>query len=121
MVESIEYFESNCSTMLEFLRWYNLLDCHLLLKAIEKYANGYLQDWETNIHNFKSVSFSRIFIFILSLYSVFNLQERSPRVDFKALQFLNDLRGLMIGLFVDLIVDPSSVNRPYTFSNYKLF
>ena len=53
---SKEYFEANCSTMLEFLRWYNLLDCHVLCQAIEKYADGFLTDWRTNIHGFKSVS-----------------------------------------------------------------
>ena len=42
--------------MLEFLRWYNLLDCQVLTKAIEKYARGFLEVWTINIHHFKSVS-----------------------------------------------------------------
>ena len=43
--------------MLEFLRWYNLLDCHLLTESIKKYSDGFLDNWGTNIHEFKSVSF----------------------------------------------------------------
>ena len=45
-----------CSTMLEFLRWYNALDCQLLCFAIKNFAAGFLDDWQTNIHRFKSVS-----------------------------------------------------------------
>ena len=59
-LKSKEYFEENCSTMLDFLRWYNLLDCRLLCKAIEKYAKGFLDEWQTNVHEFMSVSFLEI-------------------------------------------------------------
>ena len=45
-----------CSTMLEFFRWYNALDCQLLCFAIKNFAAGFLEDWQTNIHRFKSVS-----------------------------------------------------------------
>ena len=55
---SRKYFEESCSTMLEFLRWYNLLDCHLLCKAIEIFAEGFLK-WNTNVHSFKSVSLTK--------------------------------------------------------------
>ena len=49
-----------CLTMLEFLRWYNLLDCDLLYRAIKNFAAGFLKDWNTNIHRFKSVSLNFI-------------------------------------------------------------
>ena len=53
---SKDYFERNCTTMLEYLRWYNLLDCHLLAESIRRYADGFLEVWKINIHRFKSVS-----------------------------------------------------------------
>ena len=56
-LRSRDYFEKNCTTMLEFLRWYNLLDCRVLEKAITKYADGFLTQWQTNVHEFMSVSF----------------------------------------------------------------
>ena len=62
-LRSREYFDENCSTMLEFLRWYNLLDCRVLEKAITKYADGFLTQWQTNVHEFKSVS-----VLILKMY-----------------------------------------------------
>ena len=55
---ALKYFEEKCTNMLEFLRWYNLLDCHLLTESIKKYSAGFLDNWGTNIHEFKSVSFS---------------------------------------------------------------
>ena len=55
-LKSKEYFDENCTTMLDYLRWYNLLDCRLLCHAIEKYAKGFLDEWDTNVHEFKSVS-----------------------------------------------------------------
>ena len=55
-VASHEYYERNCTNMLEFLAWYNILDCKLLADAIERYADGFLTDWKTNIHQFMSVS-----------------------------------------------------------------
>ena len=53
---SKKYFDESCTTMLEFLRWYNLLDCHLLSRAIKIFGEGFLK-WQTNVHSFKSVSF----------------------------------------------------------------
>ena len=54
-LRSKKQFET-CVTMLDFIRWYNLLDCDLLCRAIKNFAAGFLQDWNTNIHQFKSVS-----------------------------------------------------------------
>ena len=62
-LKSKDYFENHCSTMMEFLRWYNLLDCELLVQAITKYADGFLTEWQTNVHEFKSVSIQIIFDF----------------------------------------------------------
>ena len=56
-IQSRNYFESECQNMLDFIRWYNLLDCHLLVKSIEVYAASFLEEWDTNVHEFKSVSF----------------------------------------------------------------
>ena len=49
------YFEENCVTMLDFLEWYNLIDCKLLSASIEKYAEGFLQSWNVNVHEFISL------------------------------------------------------------------
>ena len=60
-LESKMYFNENCYNMLDFLKWYNILDCKLLSEAIQRYAQGFLSDWKTNIHMFKSVSFFTYF------------------------------------------------------------
>ena len=52
---SKEKFDLDCRNMLDFIRWYNLLDCHLLAKAIESYAQGFRDAWRVNVHDFKSV------------------------------------------------------------------
>ena len=73
-VQSKEYFQANCLNMLDFLEWYNLLDCQLLVKSIEIYASCFLEEWNTNVHDFKSVSIyvpkllfvTRLFNFIFS-------------------------------------------------------
>ena len=58
-----------CLTMLDFLRWYNLLDCELLYRAIKNFAAGFLKDWNTNIHRFKSVS-SHLLGIILNYFKI---------------------------------------------------
>lgn len=48
-------FVRNCSNMEDYLRTYNLNDCYLLLKSIEKYAAGFLNDFGVNVHKFMSL------------------------------------------------------------------
>ena len=55
-LKSLEHFDDECTNMIQFLRWYNLLDCHLLCEAIAKYSRGFVEEWDTNVHDFKSVS-----------------------------------------------------------------
>ena len=55
-------FEDDCENMLEFLRWYNIVDCRLLTECIKKYAKGFRDEWNINIHLFKSVSIFKIFL-----------------------------------------------------------
>ena len=103
---SSEYFENNCSTMLDFIRWYNLLDCHLLCQAIEKYAAGFLDDWNTNIHSFRSVSLTHIqflteSLVFLSISTIF-----SCRGLLKALRMNSIIR--MLVLFI-----PSGLNSGF--------
>ena len=48
-------FIKNCSNMEDYLRTYNLNDCYLLLKSIENYAAGFLNDFGVNVHRFMSL------------------------------------------------------------------
>ncbi|CAG5111063.1 Oidioi.mRNA.OKI2018_I69.chr2.g5399.t1.cds [Oikopleura dioica] len=47
---SREYFDDKCKSMVDFLKEYNLLDCRLLLKSINAYAEGFLQEYGIDIH-----------------------------------------------------------------------
>ena len=62
---SKEKFEADCENMLEFLRWYNLVDCRLLTESIKKYAKGFLEEWGINIHLYKSVRKYEIFVTLI--------------------------------------------------------
>ena len=48
-------FEQNCCNMLDYLQTYNLNDCWLLLKSIEAYSKGFLNDFGVNVHKFMSL------------------------------------------------------------------
>ena len=53
--DSRHYFTKNCFNMLEYLREYNLMDTRLLSESIVRYADGFLQQWGVDIHEFMSV------------------------------------------------------------------
>ena len=52
---SKRYFDANCVSMLDFLEWYNMLDCRLLSASIENYTQGFLDEWGVNVHEFISL------------------------------------------------------------------
>ena len=49
--ESKIVFESECATMADYLRVYNLNDVILLEKCIRTYAKGFFDSWKVNIHS----------------------------------------------------------------------
>jgi hypothetical protein len=54
--EASEYFfNTNCNNMLDFLRVYNLNDCHLLCESIDAYGTGFLNEYNVNVHSFMSL------------------------------------------------------------------
>ena len=52
---SKDYFDSNCINMLDYLEFYNSLDCELLIQSIEKYTEGFISLWNVNVHDFISL------------------------------------------------------------------
>ena len=48
-------FQTQCTNMLDYLKEYNLNDCRLLCSSIIKYAEGFLQQWNVNIHQSMSL------------------------------------------------------------------
>ena len=47
---SLDYFRTRCVNMINYLEYYNMLDCKLLILSIEKYAEGFLAEWGINVH-----------------------------------------------------------------------
>ena len=62
---SKEYFKEHCHNMMDFLREYNLIDTRLLAESIVRYADGFLEQWGVDIHEFMSVSWISICFYLL--------------------------------------------------------
>ena len=45
-------FDQKCSSMVEYLKFYNLLDTQILLQSIQTYAEGFM-DWNLDIYQLR--------------------------------------------------------------------
>lgn len=49
-LESIHFYRTMCSTMIDFLKEYNLKDCRILAQAIKKHWQGFKEDFDVDLH-----------------------------------------------------------------------